>query len=705
VVVAAPTAQETVSLATEVLAEFLASARAFAGVDAAVVTKVAPHFEGKRFAAGSHILRAGAPASFGILYSGRASTRLINAVSGEATVAHELRVGEHFGEIATLLESAQPHEVVAEGECVVLLMSASAFKWLVARAAPFNQALAKTLATRLLRAQMTAVGTSARPSRPPDARRPDTGPPPRPAELRPAELRPAASNGVIPFYRTSDFDVNDQLVAHVPVESILAHRFLPLALEGNTLTVGMVDPYQGAAIAELGRVLRGIEVQVAGIGYDDYMAVLARLRLDAGPRRHGAQLSAEAIAYEKDDQEREAEHGLGVIGNEVVGLVDKICKSAIAQGASDIHVEEQRTGVRVRLRVNGLLRDSSEYIPTSLARGLVARIKVLAGLDITERRRPQDGRIGLRVGRREVDLRISTLPTRSGEKVVMRVFEAANMLRPLEQIFLDKGTLETMRDALNRPYGAVLVAGATGSGKSSTLYACLHERKTSRPDTNICLVEDPIEYRLEGVTQVQVNDAVELTFAKVLRAFLRQDPDVIMVGEMRDAETARIALEAAMTGHLVFSSFHANDVPAALQRLENLGCNRTMIAQSVALVIVQRLVRRLCAHCAVLADPPRALLGSLVERGLVVEGTSIQVPRARGCDRCDHTGYSGRVAVMESLKVNEAVAAALMSDERLDEIEKAAERDGLMVPFRRSAAALMARKIIAPGDALLAVAG
>src|SRR6185312_13003322 len=232
------------------------------------------------------------------------------------------------------------------------------------------------------------------------------------------------------------------------------------------------------------------------------------------------------------------------------------------------------TGMRVRFRVEGLLHDWNEPITPSAAKSVVARVKVLAGLDITERRLPQDGRIGLTAGKRDIDLRVSTLPANRGEKIVMRILEAAGSTRALEQIFFEPSVLAAARKALNRPYGGIVVGGPTGSGKTSTLYAVLNERKNTRPDTNIIMVEDPIEYRLPGVTQVQVNAAVGLGFAQVLRSMLRQDPDVIVVGEMRDQDTARIGLEAAMTGHLLLTSLHANNCIAALQRLENLGCGR-----------------------------------------------------------------------------------------------------------------------------------
>ncbi len=250
----------------------------------------------------------------------------------------------------------------------------------------------------------------------------------------------------------------------------------------------------------------------------------------------------EQLVFDLADQERDAKQA-GPIGDEVVALANRLIAQAIERGASDVHVDHTAAGPRVRFRVQGQLYGWDHAIPAGHGKGLVSRLKVLAGLDVTERRLPQDGRIGVRVGRREVDIRISTIPTSRGEKVALRVFEAAAMLRPLEAIFSDPATLDAARGALQRPHGAIVVAGPTGSGKTSTLYAAVGERVRTRPDSNVLTVEDPIEYRLAGVTQVQVNHAVDLGFARVLRAMLRQDPDVIMVGEVREEETARLALE------------------------------------------------------------------------------------------------------------------------------------------------------------------
>jgi type II secretory ATPase GspE/PulE/Tfp pilus assembly ATPase PilB-like protein len=358
----------------------------------------------------------------------------------------------------------------------------------------------------------------------------------------------------------------------------------------------------------------------------------------------------------------------------------------------------------VRFRTNGLLQEWNEPIPQSVSlKGVTARIKVLAGLDITERRLPQDGRIGLSFGKRDVDLRVSTLPANRGEKIALRILEAAGSTKQLEQIFFEPQTLAATRRALNRPYGAIVIAGPTGSGKTSSLYSILNERKTTRPDNNIIMVEDPIEYRLPGVTQVQVNAAVGLGFAQVLRSMLRQDPDVVVVGEMRDEDTAQLALEAAMTGHMLLTSLHANNALAALHRLENLGCTRPLIAQSIQLVLVQRLVRKLCSACRKLDPPTPALLESLVLRK-IVDKSEKMLPRAVGCDACNGTGYVGRAAVVESLQINDALREAISSGKSLGEVMQLAVGSRALVPFVDYARHLLQKQVISASEVLLSVA-
>ncbi len=294
----------------------------------------------------------------------------------------------------------------------------------------------------------------------------------------------------------------------------------------------MVDPTIAASRAELQRVMSTTSVVVVAISQDDFNEAYVRLRIDPvrggrGTRPLELAIAPDQLVFDQADQERDAKQP-GPLGDDIVALASRVIAHAIERGASDFHVDHSTLGPRIRFRVQGQLYTWDQSVPANQGKGLVARLKVLAGLDVTERRLPQDGRLGVRIGKREVDIRVSTIPTSRGEKIALRVFEAATMLRPLEQIFYDPAILEALHAAIQRPYGAIVIAGPTGSGKTSSLYAALGERMRTRPDTNVLTVEDPIEYRLSGVTQIQVNHAVDLGFAQVLRAMLRQDPDVVM---------------------------------------------------------------------------------------------------------------------------------------------------------------------------------
>jgi type II secretory ATPase GspE/PulE/Tfp pilus assembly ATPase PilB-like protein len=513
--------------------------------------------------------------------------------------------------------------------------------------------------------------------------------------------------GDIRFVRISAYDPTPEIVSAIPARLIQQHRLMPLALRDRTLTIGMVDPHNTASRMELQRVMSTSDIAVVAISQDDFNDAYVRLRIDPVRASRGIrppdQVAPDQLVFDQADQERDAKQP-GPVGDEIVALASRVIAHAIERGASDVHVDHSAQGPRIRFRVQGQLYAWDQPIPASAGKGLAARLKVLAGLDVTERRLPQDGRLGVRVGRREVDIRISTVPTSRGEKVALRVLEAQAMLRPLEAIFHDPEILEAAHAAIQRPYGAIVVAGPTGSGKTTSLYAALGERMRTRPDTNVLTVEDPIEYRLAGVTQIQVNHAVELTFAKVLRAMLRQDPDVIMVGEVRDGETAQLALEAAMTGHLMLTSVHANNAAGVIQRFEHLGCGRPLIGQSLALVLVQRLARRLCPRCAAIEIPPPIVLANLARHGLADAHRAVAMPRAVGCADCSQTGYAGRVAVVEMLALDDALRAQIMAGAPITELERAAGEARLLYSFRQSAQKLMARQMITPAEALLTLA-
>src|SRR5438132_1344008 len=499
-----------------------------------------------------------------------------------------------------------------------------------------------------------------------------------------AALPAADMSGMIPFAELRDFDLSPTVLAMVPTKLIRSFRLLPVKLAGNLLTIAMVNPRDNAALAELKRTLQTVQIAPVAIGLEDFNSALVRLKLldDSGPKKSGGpRINPDSFQFETIAEQDRAGDARAV-GDDAIRLVNRIIAAGLEREASDIHLEPTTQGFRVRFRVNGLLQDWTEPIPASTSlKGVTARIKVLAGLDITERRLPQDGRIGVTAGKREIDLRVSTLPANRGEKIALRILEAAGSTRSLDQIFLEPGALAASRKALNRPYGGIIIAGPTGSGKTSSLYALLTERKITRPDTNIMMVEDPIEYRLAGVTQVQVNPAAGLGFSQVLRSMLRQDPDVIVVGETRDHDTAVIALEAAMTGHLLLTSLHANNAMAAVQRLENLGCGRDLISQSVSLVLVQRLARRLCQNCKKLQKPAKAMIELLQLRGVLEQVHPAGLPHPVGCDQCKNEGYAGRVVVCEALTINDEIRHALAEGKTLSDIEKLAVETKSLVTF------------------------
>jgi type IV pilus assembly protein PilB len=685
---------------------FLAKTALFKTAPKDVLAKVAPLLQGLECAEGSELVSAGKiNDGVGIVFSGRAQV-FLPAAGGELLAVEELLPGDHFGEVGAILGKPSPYFVIAAESSRVLWLAAATLQGMVSAVPAVGEALARRLTERLL--SFAAVEKQAGPEMLTDVESQllqaiDPG-----VEVQPVQtLSPEPDmSGAVLFHELRDFDLSPSVLSMVPTKLVRSWRMLPVKLSGNVLTLAMVNPRDNAALAEIKRTLQTVDIVPVAIGLEDFASALVRLKLSdeptPGAKRTVPRINPDSFQFETVAEERGAD--ARTVGDDAIRLVNRIIAAGIEREASDIHLEPTPTNFRVRFRVNGVLSEWGDPIPqgTSL-KSITARIKVLAGLDITERRLPQDGRIGLSVGKRDIDLRVSTLPANRGEKIGLRILEAAGSTRQLDQIFLEPAVLSATRKAVNRPYGGVIIAGPTGSGKTSSLYALLNERRVTRPDTNILMVEDPIEYRLPGVTQVQVNAAAGLGFAQVLRAMLRQDPDVIVVGEMRDEQTAQLALEAAMTGHVLLTSLHANNAIAALQRLENLGCGRALIAQSMHLVLVQRLVRKLCSACRKLDPPTPALLDSLVARGVVQKGEQV-VPRAVGCDACAGTGYVGRTVVVEALQINDAVREALSAGRPLGEVEQVAEETRAHLPFLDYARALMQKQIIGASEVLLSLA-
>jgi len=361
----------------------------------------------------------------------------------------------------------------------------------------------------------------------------------------------------------------------------------------------------------------------------------------------------------------------------VVRIVNQIIREAIAEGASDIHLEPDEDGVRVRYRIDGVLTDFAR-LPRSAKAGSLSRLKIMADMDIAERRRPQDGRIAIGIENRQVDLRVATLPTPYGESIVIRILDSELSFRSLTELGLGERQLEMFRRFIARPYGAILIAGPTGAGKTTTLYAALME--VNSPSRKIITVEDPIEYRMDGVTQVAVNLKIGLTFASGLRTILRSDPDVVMIGEMRDPETAEIAIRGALTGHLVLTSLHTNNAPASLTRLSDMGVPPYITSSSVIGVVAQRLVRKLCPACK---EPVNAAPETLLSIGFPpdeLDGLTIFGPV--GCERCSKTGYRGRIGVFEVMEVTDSVVRAYLACAPVHELRALAVEAGMLTMGR-----------------------
>ena len=434
-------------------------------------------------------------------------------------------------------------------------------------------------------------------------------------------------------------------------EFLKAHHVLPLRAEEGSLQVAMKAP-QDAFVLKALRLTTGLEPQpVVGLGSEIDQALQRYLdEAEAADEDEGAASGADGDAGDFVEHLRDLASEAPVIR-----LVNQIIGRVIELRASDIHLEPFDDGLHVRYRVDGVLLPG-EVVPAQQGAAVSSRVKLLAHLDIAERRLPQDGRIKTRVKGRELDLRVSTVPTVHGESVVMRVLDRASVRFSLEDMGFEKDTLARFNQLIARPHGILLVTGPTGSGKTTTLYAAL--AKLDSETQKIITVEDPVEYQLEGINQIQVHTQINLTFANALRSILRQDPDIIMIGEMRDGETAQIAVQSSLTGHLVLSTLHTNTAASAVVRMQDMGVERYLITSTVNGVLAQRLVRRLCTHCKTPVQPSADLLKTSGLGRFVQPGATVY--ESKGCDHCRGTGYQGRTGIHELLTVDEAMRSAIL---------------------------------------------
>lgn len=510
----------------------------------------------------------------------------------------------------------------------------------------------------------------------------------------------------VPSVKISKIEINPNIVKLIPPSTSKKYFIIPINRVGPKLTLAMADPSNIVVIDEV-KFMTGFNVEpvvaseteivdaikkyygggggVAGLGTTTFQAVDYSLDEDKSSESdfdlidsslvdvddfdklvHGAVDNVEVVENQTGDETEE-------IGGPIIKIVNGVLIKAIKLGASDVHFEPYEKSFRVRYRVDGVMRREMT-LPMQIKNAIVSRLKIMSKLDIAERRLPQDGRIKLRLGKnREMDFRVSTVPVLFGEKVVLRLLDKSSLQLDMVKLGFEESSLEDLKNALRKPVGMILVTGPTGSGKTTTLYSALSE--LNKESENITTAEDPVEYNFMGINQVQMHEEIGLTFASSLRAFLRQDPDIIMVGEIRDFETAQIAVQAALTGHLVLSTVHTNDAPGTVTRLIDMGIEPFLISSAVILILAQRLIRKICMECR---EPIKVHPQLLIDLGVSPdEVKSFPVYKGKGCSICNNTGYKGRVGLYEVMAIKEEIKELILSRASTSEVKKEAMRLGM----------------------------
>jgi type IV pilus assembly protein PilB len=491
----------------------------------------------------------------------------------------------------------------------------------------------------------------------------------------------------IPAVNLAYCEIDPAVVKLIPYEVAKRYQVLPLSRVGPALTVALVDPTNVFALDDI-KFMTGYNVEPVVASESEIKEGIERAySTKQEDNLESVVASLDGAESDLEIQEAEAEMNLEDLERAadqapIVKLVNMILTEAVKRGASDIHLEPYEKEFRVRLRMDGVLHPIMT-LPSKNKDAITSRLKIMAKLDISEKRLPQDGRIMLKMQvdrkKKQLDFRVSTLPTLWGEKVVLRLLDKENLRLDMTKLGFEPESLEKFQKAILKPYGMVLVTGPTGSGKTNTLYSAIS--LVNKPDTNIMTAEDPVEFQLHGVNQVQMKEQIGLNFAAALRSFLRQDPNIILVGEIRDFETAEIAIKAALTGHLVLSTLHTNGAPETISRLMNMGIEPFLVATSVHLIVAQRLVRRICAECA---EPIEVPLEALVRAGYTPdEARQAKIKKGRGCSICNGSGYKGRVGLYEVMEINDELRELILVGASAMELKKKAIENG-MTTLRRS---------------------
>ena len=656
-------------------ASFLSRLPLFTDVSADTLARLEHRMRRREFAPRAVIVREGSSDDSAFLVlSGRVAVRRKDADSGIEFLLAELGEGEMFGEMALLTRKPRTASVVALEATTCGILEQSDFDQLLAEQPAAARAMLAALAGRL------------------DAANRHVG---------------------IDFVNLSRLKIDPRILRLLPQPLMNEHKVVPISFANNRLTLGMTNPTNVVAFDDVRRVIKGVVIEPAVVTEEDFKRFMSSSYPQlvgqedgiAPPQRGGTpKPSGSAVApkpaapasvdllesdlirelqlaADTEDQKVETKQDLMSASEDapIIKLANSILGLAIKQGASDIHIEPMEGDVTVRFRVDGVLQ-VLQKLPKRVQLGLISRFKILSRLDIAEKRLPQDGRISVSMDTRPIDFRVSTVPGKWGEKVCMRILDRSNTTLGLDKLISHPAILKLVREMIEQPYGIIYVTGPTGSGKTTTLYSALAE--INDPGVNISTAEDPIEYDLPGVTQIQASPAIGLTFASVLRAFLRQDPDVLLVGETRDRETAKTAVEAALTGHLVFTTLHTNSAAVAFTRLQEMDVEPFLVSSSTIGVIAQRLARRLCQQCR----EPVAADANVARFWGLAEGTTIF--RGKGCNACGGKGVRGRVGVYEVMKVTPRLRAMIGSGARSEDIHAAALEEG-MIDLKRYSAWLL----------------
>jgi type IV pilus assembly protein PilB len=651
------------SAVDDAVRRFLANTELFAGMPDELLARVASTASVQRVNNGVTVFEQGRVAHFlFFVYSGGIEMRRNDLLTGRDFLYAMYGPGKSFGEESIVLDDPYQSTAVATEETHLVAIPRDVFRQAMSVAPTIGGAASRMMARRANRL--------------------------------------LADKGVR-FVSLSRIPFDPEVLRELPQRTITEHKVIPIARRGRTLSVAMVNPHDVMAADEVQRAARNLYVEVVGVTQADYDTFVSKHVVTAlrgqdpseepnvipklPQRNHQLRFMQDGEAAAVDEQKGQ------VAGEQIIQILNQLVGDALLLDSSDIHIEPTPEGTLVRYRIDGRLLKRPEMIPPRFHAAVITRLKALASMNISERRKPQDGRLAMVFGTREVALRLSTVPTRFGEKCVMRILDRSAALMSLDRIVLVPSVREQVRKLVFQPHGIVLVTGPTGSGKTTTMYSAILERRDD--GVNIITIEDPIEYTIQGITQVQYNDAIELGYAEAIKSFLRQDVDIMLIGETRDGRTAQNAMQAALSGHLVVTSFHTNSALSTIYRLQEMGAEAFLIANALAGVVAQRLVRTICNDCRESYAYPPAVLQRIY-------GSTADLPptyRGAGCQRCNGTGYRGRTAVVEVLPITEELRTAIATAAPMRELRRIAIQGG-MITLRDYSKALLGRGLTTPTE-------